>query len=1499
MSRFQIQLQRRRGATMIIVVAFLALGLSLGIAFLFKASHHARFMQTVRESGQGGRASGVNSGTLGNNDEAPPQPSDLFNTALGQLIYDVNDDESGFYNALRGHSFARSMYGWKDTANALAYANNPNAPPAYSGFGRTQFQEPNYNVPDYNLINYTRFPETAFGNFIRFPERVPTASSQQIPGNYVAKNRPLTYPDENDVYLAAVRSDGYVLVPSFHRPWLAGSPPSVTFAGSPMWTTSPEGKYRIIRPRPVDHNGFPQMTANNVPIDPAARIDSWGDVENLEGKVIVTMVGGVPTIQQVRQLDSIWIDLDAPVRKWKGRLYKPLFAFLIVDLDGRINANTALNLKGNAGGTAHMSNQGWGPWEVNTTYLMGNATGSPSFPGVQLLGSGNMLIQRFGNDNRPTKVFALDNAAAQTASPLMNAPHYSRRDFDGSTITSLATPARMALPASSASAVPTQFYTSPVVGTGGTRTNWAGRYADANTVPLTLSGERDYHPSIYNPYLVPQRRSSTARPNDRAYSPEEMFYLNLKLNNDGAAYRSADMVSTAAQLGLASYPARSANPRWLLTSISNDYQFHGLRPWRTPAGAPPYAKIAPATLAAGGPIASPAAGSTQVGANSDFDVNWRSLVSALGAVDVNRKLTDYRQVLTDSFENNAANGTMNYARAVADRQRLAKDIFDRLAAATGARTSATEPLPAAPAPELNALRQLAQMAVNIVDYIDNDDYMTPFQWNLVDPSNPASGGLPGAGAIETLWGTELPRLVLNEVYCESWNRGRVPPGKAVGFWENNGRNHFEIYAEFLNTLTPANGTDAALSHGGAAPLRAFIGGNDIEVYRLKILRDNNFDAQLRAEDNTTGDLSPANQFQIINDLAPPTNAGAPYRLVSPSNATAAGPPAGGTNPGFYVVGPQANIPGADNPPVPVSHRTDQLDMPLFVNPDGAGNPQALDRPPTILLQRLACPHLPFDAVNNPYITVDYVIMPNGSVYDFREANGNAGAPPPVANRNTAFSYGRSQPHAANATRLATQPKTAPVPMNEINHSFFRQNTNADDPFDWLVHLDRQAISPIELLHVSAWKPHELTQQFIITNPPNVAPVPPASKHLHMADWGQLTNPANSNLARLYRALALLDVRNRTQGMAFGGRIPGKVNINTIWDPQVLMALADGNTATSQGNFFQASDIFDPVNPTDVTKLWARFKGQRSPFIGTGGTAVWTNAPTTLGDRPFLPAPNFVPSGDVQLGIPLPEEDVRRSLVGSDLFANTSQTHPYLKNEMLNKIFNNVTTRSNTFAIWCTIGYFEVTNPGPYNLQNRPRLGPEIDLDTGANIRHKFFSIVDRTNLTIDPTSNAARMRQGPRPVFLSYEPVTATDILAPDPDTSARPNMLPISVPVRVPATSGTANGITGTYDGIAWTIRPNDRILLDIGGVQENVRVASVAFIANIGGNVTLELPSSATGIGPQHYRGCVMQLPIPVATGPSTTFARLGNPGPQPGFDYRDQRYSGVVRFVTEVKR
>src|SRR5262249_60228281 len=68
-----------------------------------------------------------------------------------------------------------------------------------------------------------------------------------------------------------------------------------------------------------------------------------------------------------------------------------------------------------------------------------------------------------------------------------------------------------------------------------------------------------------------------------------------------------------------------------------------------------------------------------------------------------------------------------FLQAQQDRQQFANDIYERLLQATGVpRAGAVPNKPSAD--ELQVRRWLAQLAVNIVDYIDEDDISTPFNF---------------------------------------------------------------------------------------------------------------------------------------------------------------------------------------------------------------------------------------------------------------------------------------------------------------------------------------------------------------------------------------------------------------------------------------------------------------------------------------------------------------------------------------------------------------------------------------------------------------------------------------------------------------------------------------------------------------------------------------------------------------------------------------------------
>ncbi len=85
---------------------------------------------------------------------------------------------------------------------------------------------------------------------------------------------------------------------------------------------------RILRPRGTFHPAFAASFPDPVP-DSSGHItfdiDNDGDGVN----------------------DSVWVDLGYPARTdERGQLYKPLFAFLVIGLNGRMPLNTAGNIAG-------------------------------------------------------------------------------------------------------------------------------------------------------------------------------------------------------------------------------------------------------------------------------------------------------------------------------------------------------------------------------------------------------------------------------------------------------------------------------------------------------------------------------------------------------------------------------------------------------------------------------------------------------------------------------------------------------------------------------------------------------------------------------------------------------------------------------------------------------------------------------------------------------------------------------------------------------------------------------------------------------------------------------------------------------------------------------------------------------------------------------------------------------------------------------------------------
>jgi hypothetical protein len=389
---------------------------------------------------------------------------------------------------------------------------------------------------------------------------------------------------------------------------------------------------------------------------------------------------------------------------------------------------------------------------------------------------------------------------------------------------------------------------------------------------------------------------------------------------------------------------------------------------------------------------------------------------------------------------------------------------------------------------------------------------------------------------------------------------------------------------------------------------------------------------------------------------------------------------------------------------------------------------------------------------------------------------------------------------------------------------FKINAPATSPFDWLTAFDRPLVSPMEVLQVSAFKPHELTQQFVTVDGTGAT-----QKFTHRAPWFDPN-------ARIYRLFEFLEAGCQIQWVATGSRAVGKININNVWDVETLQALCDPKAQ----NFFTSAD---------VNTVFQNMLTSRSPAGAPG-----------VNDRPFRGlADPYTAAGDPQYpaGVGIDDTFLRvdptnanRRLFECPNPPASANGHPYLKYELIKKIYNNLTTRSDVFAVWVTVGFFEVMDDS--DPTRPPKLGKEIGRAENRHVRHRMFAILDRSNLSVSP-SNPNQI--GPRPYFIpSQTPVAQADVGK--------------SVTISVP-------GVNGNYDGMNWAINSNDTVVVDVGQNQELVKVT-----------VSGAPPSITATFTKPHAAGFCISNAI------------LGNPGPQRQFDMRNPAYGGVVRYFSIIE-
>jgi hypothetical protein len=1517
--RFQ-RTNERRGVILMVVLALLTLFAIVGVAFVLYAQAEATSARVAREAETAQLA------------DVPPE--ELLAVFLGQLLYDVHD-AAGYNSAVRGHSLGRDMYGYNNGAANII---------PFNGVGRLHtngttwpYQNP-YNIDDQLLVNYTWFPTDGFARdpewYAAAPQTSPTAAKAGGTGAYVGGNSPYTYPDLNHLFLAAVKADGTVLSPSFYRSYTGFG---TLDPSNPNWydATKPFLKYMVMRPRPAEHPNFPPPE------------DAGGDVRNLPWSK-----GGIdPITKKPFQNDSIWMDFGFPVMTAPdGTKYKPLVAPLIMDLDNRINIAAAGNLRGI---TASRSNQGWFPSEMNLAYVLASTTSPTEW---QHLFTGNGSYNgKYGTNKIPDSPLFPTGSAAHV---------YAPADLDGSNEgAGYAATGAITLPTAPGPTNPNPCF--PTFPQG---------YGSGSAL------ERANHPAGYAVYKSPLLTNNllTITPNDDlVFRPSDMEALLRPSSLTSTDTGSSALISTLSRLCPQNLLLSNSalQRRNSITTVSNDLAKPGLSPWLLNPTLSPYAinplKPSLPPLGVASPFPAFISRSQPLPQGTDFTVNWRALAAALGRIDLNRPLPPFPHMTSGStkaivapnqrFDTNPQALVAN-TTAMQARQAFANDIYRALLVLTGAdapMNNKGNPLAGNPQDLLNlaARRSLAQLAVNIVDYIDADEISTPFNfYSAIDgaaniyqlvPTNSTIPAFPnGNPDVPAYWvyGTELPRLVINEVLGQ-YTLPTTNGATLANTFAKTGPFNVNVWVELFNPMpAAANPTVAANPTATYQPIdslpvplyHAANGMNPAYNPYEIIIANNNTVANAHglwynAAALNSNVLGTPQQQRYVNPAAKNpvpagcyfnSGAGSAWTVLAPPPAKPSYPitqPNGLPAQTYMIVGPPgndvhndilaANITAAGGNPA----TTPWLQSPNMqygvtnyhanLEQWHINGVQVLDNLSgvSVLLRRLANPHLPPNPYlatggvqnpalpPNPYITVDYMHgvplngyglvnnahVPISSINNPLTATVNPGKPAPPNNSPLPpASYGKLQPYAANFTQVAAQTTPMPpvvgktTPQPRTRQSLGLQNTPIANPFTWLVHLDRKLISPMELLHVSAFPSHDLTQRFImvpnasnpiIPQPYQYTPVGGVANSAYFQHYA----PWFDQRRRLYRLFELLEAHDAASGVSpVNGRVPGKININTLWDlpttdPQMYLAIADPSPTPDNTNF----------NVLNTTSAFQKLLALRTPNLATTGLSA--------ADRPFLGmGASFIAPGDAQypsgsginhtlltsgvIGTPPTTVGTGAALqlpVTNAAAPQIGGAHPYLQNQLLTKVYNNLTTRSNVFAVFLTVGFFEVTGVVPGSTI--PQLGAEIGRSEGRQVRHRMFAIVDRTNMSVFTTR--------------SNTPVTAPT--SPSSPTTAT---------VQVPALSGP-----NPNTGAAWSIAAGTLLVIEPGTVNEETVIVSSVTPAN-----------PVTGTQASFTANFLRAHPNPAVTGnPSSTYAitQRGNPGPWKRYSPRND--PGVVLYYNII--
>ncbi len=373
------------------------------------------------------------------------------------------------------------------------------------------------------------------------------------------------------------------------------------------------------------------------------------------------------------------------------------------------------------------------------------------------------------------------------------------------------------------------------------------------------------------------------------------------------------------------------------------------------------------------------------------------------------------------------------------------------------------------------------------------------------------------------------------------------------------------------------------------------------------------------------------------------------------------------------------------------------------------------------------------------------------------------------------SFERPQPLAQDST-------VAHPNVTEQANSLSATNSNAAPTFDiWQPHFDRDFASVMDLLLLPVFGPDKVTAymrginretpQGQLSSAAGVAKSAAAKFLLpeNPSNFGSAT-PDRTLDNRWHRLLEFLEVPTRTnRNMTIGTdisipRVPAKMNLNTFRFADNFAALLDDSrnltfkidgTNPAGVAFHQvdadAGELYDQFEGT-ARDWWDQFLKSRDRIDPYWSGTVSVPLPGLPGSNPFrsLAEVGYTTSGGVKHASV--ESTVLRSLPADTAVAGSKRrlleignaaehsggsVDPYIRNRLLAKIAGNTTTRSNSFAIFISVKYFQAVEDNTTN-PSVPAIRIGGPLNGLPEPEHRGFFIVDRSKLEKGQVSGGTR-----------------------------------------------------------------------------------------------------------------------------------------------------------------